>query len=249
MFFTMGCDMFGDIRNKSGEKLDYVMHEGNAQSKKIVVLGHGVTGNKDRPFLVALANGLEKAGINVLRFSFAGNGASEGRFEDAVITKEVDDLGCVIDALNGYTVCYAGHSMGGAVGVLRASTDGRIQYLISLAGMVDTKGFAQREFGDVTPDAGNMWDDEDCPLSSAYMNDLTALDTVVNRATQIVVPWLLVHGTEDDVVPIEDSRAIFALANEPKKLIELPGAGHVFSDDATPIMVEKVVAWIQGQFA
>jgi uncharacterized protein len=139
--------------------------------------------------------------------------------------------------------------MGGAVGVLRASTDGRIHYLISLAGMVDTKGFAQREFGDVTPDAGNMWDDEDCPLSSAYMNDLTALDTVVSRATQIVVPWLLVHGTEDDVVPIEDSRAIFALANEPKELIELPGAGHVFSDDATPVMVEKVTTWIQGQFA
>jgi pimeloyl-ACP methyl ester carboxylesterase len=241
--------MFGDIRNKSGEKLDYVVQVGNAQSKKIVVLGHGVTGNKDRPFLVALANGLEKAGFNVLRFSFAGNGDSEGRFEDAVITKEVDDLGSVIDALRGYTVCYAGHSMGGAVGVLRASTDGRIHYLISLAGMVDTKGFAQREFGDVTPDAGYMWDDEDCPLSSAYMNDLTALDTVVSRATQIVVPWLLVHGSEDDVVPIEDSRAIYALANEPKKLIELPGAGHVFSDDATPVMVEQVVAWVRTQFS
>lgn len=241
--------MFGDIRNNAGEKLDYVVHQGNANSKKMVVLGHGVTGNKDRPFLVALSEGLERAGLNVLRFSFAGNGDSEGRFEDAVITKEVDDLGCVIEALDGYEICYVGHSMGGAVGVLRASTDGRIKYLISLAGMVDTKGFAQREFGEVTPDAGNMWDDEDCPLSSAYMNDLTALDTVVSRATQIVVPWLLVHGREDDVVPIEDSQAIFALANEPKELIELPGADHVFSDAAAPVMVEKVTTWIQGQFA
>ena len=241
--------MFGEIRNNAGEKLDYVVHEGNANSKQIVVLGHGVTGNKDRPFLVALSEGLEKAGINVLRFSFAGNGASEGRFEDAVITKEVDDLGRVIDALDGYTVCYAGHSMGGAVGVLRASTDGRIRYLISLAGMVDTKGFAEREFGDVTPDEGNMWDDEDCPLSSAYVNDLTALDTVVDRATQISVPWLLVHGTEDDVVPIEDSQAIFAKANEPKDLIRLPGASHVFGDDATAVMVEKVTAWVLKQFA
>ena len=241
--------MFGDIRNKAGEKLDYVVHLGNANSKKIVVLGHGVTGNKDRPFLVALSEGLERAGVNVLRFSFAGNGDSEGQFEDAVITKEVDDLGCVIDVLDGYEICYAGHSMGGAVGVLRASTDGRIQHLISLAGMVDTKGFAEREFGDVTPDKGFMWDDEDCPLSSAYMNDLTALDTVVSRATQIVVPWLLVHGTEDDVVPIEDSQAIFALANEPKELIELPDADHVFSDDDTAVMVEKVTAWVQRQFS
>lgn len=240
--------MFGEIRNKAGEKLDYAVHLGNANSKHIVVLGHGVTGNKDRPFLVALAEGLENAGINALRFSFAGNGDSDGRFEDAVITKEVDDLGCVMDALEDYTVCYAGHSMGGAVGVLRASTDGRIKYLISLAGMVDTKGFAQREFGEVTPDDGYMWDDPNCPLSSAYMNDLTALDTVVNRATQIAVPWLLVHGTEDDVVPIEDSRAIFEKANEPKNLVELPGADHVFNDDATAVMVNTVVSWVQKQF-
>ena len=239
--------MFGEIRNKNGEKLDYAFHSGNPESKHIVVLGHGVTGNKDRPFLVALSHALETKGFNVLRISFAGNGDSDGRFEDAIITKEVDDLGSVLDALNGYTICYAGHSMGGAVGVLRASTDARIQYLISLAGMVDTKGFAQREFGDVTPDKGNMWDDPDCPLSSAYMNDLTAIDTVVDRASQISVPWLLVHGTDDDVVPLEDSQAIFKRANEPKELVVLPGADHVFSDDATPAMIQTVIDWIARQ--
>jgi len=237
--------MFGEIRNKSGENLDYAFHQGNAESKNIVVLGHGVTGNKDRPFLVALAEALEDAGQNVLRFSFAGNGDSEGRFEDATITKEVDDLGSVLDALDGYSICYAGHSMGGAVGVLRTSTDGRIQALISLAGMVDTKGFAEREFGEETPDEGNMWDDPDCPLSSAYMGDLTAIDTVVERATQITVPWLLVHGTEDDVVPIEDSQAIFEKANDPKELVVLQGADHVFNDDATAEMIAVVVPWIQ----
>ena len=39
------------------------------------------------------------AGIPALRFSFSGNGGSEGRFEDSCITKEVEDLGAVIDAL------------------------------------------------------------------------------------------------------------------------------------------------------
>lgn len=238
--------MFGEIKNKNGEKLDYAFHQGNAESKNIVVLGHGVTGNKDRPFLVALAEALEAAGQNVLRFSFAGNGDSEGRFVDATITKEVDDLGSVLDALDGYSICYAGHSMGGAVGVLRASTDGRIKALISLAGMVDTKGFAEREFGEETPDEGTMWDDPECPLSSAYMNDLTAIDTVVERATQIAVPWLLVHGTEDDVVPIEDSQAIFEKANDPKELATLQDADHVFNDDATAEMIAVVVPWIQN---
>ena len=50
--------MFGEIRNSQGEKIDYTYHEGDADSKNIVVIGHGVTGNKDRPFVVALGEAL-----------------------------------------------------------------------------------------------------------------------------------------------------------------------------------------------
>ena len=241
--------MFGEIKNGHGERLDYAFHEGERGAKNIVVLGHGVTGNKDRPFIVALAEGLAAAGIPALRFSFSGNGASEGRFTDSTISKEVDDLDAVLDALKGYTICYVGHSMGGAVGVLRASEDSRIELLVSLAGMVHTKAFAQREFGDVTPDEGFMWDEPDCPLSQAYMDDLTQINTVVDRAPQISVPWLLVHGDEDDVVPIEDSHDILDRVDGRAQLITLKGANHVFSDADTPVMVEKVVAWIKTQLA
>lgn len=240
--------MFGDIRNLHGERLDYSFHEGEASFKRIVVLGHGVTGNKDRPFVVALANGLAATGISVLRFSFSGNGDSEGRFIDSTISKEVADLGSVIDVLSDYSVCYVGHSMGGAVGVLRASQDSRIKLLVSLAGMVHTKIFAQTEFGDVTPNEGVMWDKPECPLSSAYMDDMAQIGSVVDRASRITVPWLLVHGTEDDVVPVGESREIFENASEPKELIELEGADHVFGDESTGIMVTKVVDWVQTKF-
>ena len=241
--------MFGEIRNRHGEQLDYTFHEGEGDSKNIVVLGHGVTGNKDRPFVVALGEGLAAAGISALRFSFSGNGASEGKFTDSTISKEVEDLGAVLDVLKDHTVCYVGHSMGGAVGVLRASTDDRIRLLVSLAGMVHTKAFAQREFGDVTPDEGFMWDEPDCPLSQAYMDDLTQIDTVVDLSPQISVPWLLVHGDEDDVVPIEDSRDILAKANDQTQLIRLQSANHVFSDESTPVMVERVIVWLKAQLA
>ena len=241
--------MFGEIKNRHGEQLDYTFHEGEKESKSIVVLGHGVTGNKDRPFVVALGEGLAAADIPALRFSFSGNGTSEGKFTDSTISKEVDDLGAVLDHLNEYTVCYVGHSMGGAVGVLRASEDKRIQLLVSLAGMVHTKAFAQREFGDVTPDEGFMWDEPDCPLSQAYMDDLTQINTVVDLSPQITIPWLLVHGDEDDIVPIEDSHDILAKANSQAQLITLEGANHVFSDEYTPVMVEKVIAWIKMQLA
>jgi pimeloyl-ACP methyl ester carboxylesterase len=235
-----------EIRNSQGEKLDYTFHEGAADNNVVVVIGHGVTGNKDRPLILALSDGLEAAGYSVLRFSFSGNGDSEGDFRDSTISKEVEDLGNVLDALEGKTIYYAGHSMGGAVGVLRASRDPRIKALISLAGMVYTAAFAETEFGGEIPDEGFMWEDEDCPLSSTYVNDMKAIGGVLERASEIVVPWLLVHGTEDDVVPYQESVDIFAKANEPKKLITIEGGGHVFTEAATLPMVTGVVEWVKG---
>ena len=42
--------------------------------RSLVVIGHGVTGNKERPWALALSAALQAAGISSLRFSFAGNG-------------------------------------------------------------------------------------------------------------------------------------------------------------------------------
>lgn len=240
--------MSGEIKNQKGEKLDYTLHKASDE-KKIVVIGHGVTGNKDRPFIVALGEALEKSGINVLRFSFSGNGDSEGKFTDSTISKEVEDLGAVLDQLDGHKIIYVGHSMGGAVGVLRTSRDERIKALVSLSGMVYTADFYRREFGMLKADEGFMWDEETCPLSQAYIDDMLNIDHVLTQAAQIKVPWLLVHGTEDDVVPPKDSQDIFAKANEPKELFTIPGSNHVFSNEHTTPMIDKVVPWIKKQFA
>ncbi|MFT5468680.1 MAG: alpha/beta superfamily hydrolase [Verrucomicrobiales bacterium] len=241
--------MNGEIRNPQGERLDYAFHVAGDEADRILIIGHGVTGTKDRPWAEALANAVSATGIPALRFSFAGNGDSEGTFADCTISKEVADLGAVIDAAAaaGFSeITFAGHSMGGAVGVLRASSDSRISRLISLAGMVHTKRFTVEEFGEETPDSGLMWEDEDCPLSSAYVNDLTAIDSVIGKAAAIKIPWLLVHGDEDDVVPIGESREIFEQASEPKKLVELPGVNHVFADAGCEPMVNAVTSWISG---
>ena len=236
--------MFGRITNEHGEEIDYTCHD--AGGDRLAVLGHGVTGNKDRPFVTALAEGLAAAGISALRLSFSGNGSSGGRFQDCTISKEVADLGAVLDAVGDRRVGYIGHSMGGAVGVIRASEDKRLRWLVSLAGMVHTEAFARREFGDVVPGSGCMWEEEDCPLSQVFMNDMATISTVVDRGAAIRVPWLLVHGSEDDVVPLEDSRDIVARAEKTTpRLVEIEDAGHVFSNGATAAMVAAVVEWVQ----
>ena len=79
--------MLGEIKNALGERLDYTFHPGEPNSRNIVVIGHGVTGNKDRPFVVALAEGLARAGLSALRFSFSGNRASGGKFTESTLAK------------------------------------------------------------------------------------------------------------------------------------------------------------------
>jgi pimeloyl-ACP methyl ester carboxylesterase len=243
--------MNGPITNRHGQKLDYRFHPAaqSAAPAHLVIIGHGVTAHLDRPFVKALAEGLAAAGLSALRFSYSGNGESEGDFRDSCISREVEDLGSVIDAATaaGYEVSYVGHSMGGAVGVLRAAQDKRIRFLVSLAGMVETKRFAETEFGMVEPDKGDMWDEPSCPLSSTFMNDLRSIGSTAGAAGSLTVPFLMVHGLADDLVPIDESRALLkAGAGEPGMLIELD-ADHVFSGEATADMVREVIHWLLGR--
>ena len=43
--------MDAEIRNAQGEKLDYSFHAAKSNSPFTVIIGHGVTANKDRPFV------------------------------------------------------------------------------------------------------------------------------------------------------------------------------------------------------
>jgi pimeloyl-ACP methyl ester carboxylesterase len=106
----------------------------------------------------------------------------------------------------------------------------------------------EREFGDVVPDEGCMWDEPDCPLSQAYVDDLTQIKSVLPNASEVMIPWLFIHGDADDVVPIEDSRQAFAVARGDKKLIEVPEAGHMFGEENYQQIVNAIDAWLTKSF-
>lgn len=234
--------MLGEIRNRHGERLDCAFHPGAPGRRDIVVVAHGVTSSHDRPWLVELARALEREGIAALRVSFSGNGASEGRFEDSTPSKAVEDLGSVLDALDGWRVGYAGHSLGAAVGVLRAARDERMRALASLAGMLHVAHFFETHFAALAWGAP-MLGKALCPWNRALAEDARALGSLEQTARAVRVPWLLVHGTADELVPHQDALDARRAAGATARVELLPGVDHRFGGAIEP-MARLVAPWL-----
>ena len=242
------------IRNTHSERLDVTFTPARALAagvpRAVVVIAHGVTGNKDRPWLVELSDALAHAGLATLRMSFAGNGGSEGRFEESVLSKEVHDLGSVLDALERWGVtrlAYVGHSMGGAIGVLRAACDPRITCLVSLAGMLHVRTFFEETFGSLRfgdPMLGNPA----CPWNPALAADAAQIGSLTTHAARIRCPWLLVHGDADELVPYQHSLDAVAASGGHAEFATLEGVDHRFTDKV-PQMIDAVVPWLAARLA
>lgn len=237
------------LANRHGQRLDATFHPA-PNDAYLALLGHGITGNKDRPLIQGLANELAKLGIPSLRFSFTGNGKSQGRFEDCTITSETEDLIDLLDQVSNLSrhLIYIGHSLGGAVGArVAAQEPKRINTLVSLAGMTHTAAFFQREFGDQTPGSGFMWDEPTCPLSQKAWDDAHKIQNTLHAAQSLSQPWLLIHGTEDDVVPLTDSHdARDAAKTSPRtKLIERPAESHMFTEKAHPEIAKAIADFLR----
>lgn len=48
----------------------------------------------------------------------------------------------------------------------------------------------------------------------------------LKKISRIKAPLLIIHGTKDDIVPIQQARALYSRANEPKQMYEFQDAGH-----------------------
>ncbi|MSR47540.1 MAG: alpha/beta fold hydrolase [Planctomycetes bacterium] len=248
---------FAELQNRHGERLDHAFVPAQPPSTKdgtrgaLALLAHGVTSAHDRPYLIALGEALAVLGVDVLSFTFAGNGGSAGRFDDSTPSKEVLELAAVLDvaAAAGYErIGYAGHSMGGAVGLLRAAEDSRIRALVSLAGMFHVARFyarvaAKLQHGEL------LLGKEGCPWNRALDDDARRLGSLDDAAARVRCPWLLIHGTLDDLVPLHDSfdaRAAAMAAGQQPEIIALSGVDHRFTG-AVEAMVAHVAPWLAAR--
>ena len=76
--------------------------------------------------------------------------------------------------------------------------------------------------------------------------DAARIGSVTAQAAQVAVPWLLVHGDADELVPCADSQDALRAAARVPRLVNLPGVDHRFTG-AEAEMIAAVVPWLRKQ--
>lgn len=232
-----------------GDILVDVRAGGRGSPRPAVIVVHGFKGFKDWGLWPALADRLARAGFSAVTLNLSGSGVDDtgefvypDRFGHNTFSAELQDLRRVTDALGAGELGVAppsglgllGHSRGGGTAILHTATDPRIRALVTWAAIctVDRWPAAQRAAWRAAgvSDVKNMRTGQVLPQYTDVLDDIernaAALD-IQAAAARISVPWLIVHGTEDDAVPLAEGKRLVAAAPQ-ARFLAIEGAGHTF---------------------
>ncbi len=189
-----------------------------------------------------------------MAFDFSGSDTSDGKFEDKLLSREVEDVKYAIDFLEKNYLKYGnrmknggrhmqlvlmGHSTGAIIAALYAHRDKRLDKLILMGAEGDLKravGYdftpaQQREFwtkGHIRFHRPGHWV-HGKKLKKAYYDEFFKLDLLGSLA-RWRKPLLIVHGGNDEYIPADkDPVELYQAARCPKKLVVIRGADHRFT--------------------
>jgi hypothetical protein len=177
-----------------------------------VVYFHGNGGNLNG--IGWLGEELSERGFDVLLFDYRGYGRSEGEVSD--------ERGIYEDADAAYDY---------VVRVRGVSARKVVLYGQSLGTTAAVDVASRRECAAVALESGLSSASEMAALVLPWLPRplhrfaRNRLDSA-RKLQKVNCPVLVAHGSHDEVIPVEQGRALYAAAREPKRLIIVPGAGH-----------------------
>ena len=183
----------------------------------------------------------------VLAFNYRGCGESEGAFS---LEGWLDDARASIDHLASMdrvnAVWIAGFGTGGALGICASVDDARVRGVVAVAPPADFQDWAsnpQRLLSHAR-DVGAISDDSFPADSDAWVDELSRVSAASCAPGLAPRPLLVIHGAEDDLVPVFDARVI-ADAHGSADLRIIAGAGHRLRFD--PRAVALLMGWLDRQ--
>jgi uncharacterized protein len=202
------------IETADGERLHGWWVAARSTPAAHVLLCHGNAGNVgDR---VLHAQLLCEAGLDVLLFDYRGYGRSTGRpgeqglYRDARAAREALLREPGVDPGR---LVYVGESLGGAV-ALELALEHPPAGLVLQSTFTGVREMAALHYPFVPARL----------VPEAYPS--------LARIPALRAPLLVLHGDRDDIVPVDQGRALFEAAPEPKEIRLFPGLGH---NDLVPL--------------
>ena len=218
-------------------KLD--MPEGYTEGQKcpLVIVIHGLTGHMEEPHITALARLFNEMGVASLRVEMYGHGKSDGEFRNHNLFKWLNNAMTVTDhakSLPFVTDLYVcGHSQGGAATIFLAGMkpeDFKAIMPLSPATMIPEGARTGQEFGyDFDPDhiPDEVPVNTEQKVSGNYIRAAQMLD--MDWAIQHYTgPVLIVHGDEDEAIPVHYSQKAAAKYSD-ARLVIIHGDDHCYN--------------------
>jgi putative redox protein len=190
-----------------------------------------------------------EVGWAALTFNFRGCGQSQGNFS---LRGWLADLGAAIDhlaAVDGIDgIWLAGASTGGSLCIARAASDPSIRGVAALAARADFDDWAShpRRFCDHARDIGMIREPGFPAAFDAWARELREIRPLELVRQLPPRPLLVIHGSEDDFVPVADAR-VLADAHGECDLRIVTGAGHRLRHDPRAIAI--LLGWLDRQKA
>lgn len=183
----------------------------------------------------------------VLTFNFRGTGGSGGDFS---IGGWLEDQRCAVNLLHErgdvLGVWMVGTGVGGSLSLRTAVLDDRIRGVATLGTQASLRDWA-RDPGRFLAHCrrmGVMRTPGYPPDLAAWAREIAAVDAVAAARKLAPRPLLVMHGTEDDVVPMDDARAL-ADAHGAAELRVVQTAGRRLRHD--PRAVASLIGWLDRQ--
>lgn len=228
------------FKNSKGDKLAGILSNPTGDTKApMVVMAHGFASSKNARTVTKLAGRFDQLGISSFRIDIWGHGESEGRFEDVTVTEAVDDILQAIAFLKfqGYSkIGLIGSSFGGFASIVVAS---KIKDVFALALKSPVSDYVEAKALLLGEQGIKAWEErgytfyhtsegEDIRLNYTFYEDSKNYH-LYQIAPSISIPTLIVHGSEDEEVPLEQSIKTSKLIPN-CKLVIVKGAMHSYQE-------------------
>lgn len=236
------------IANSQQENIRGLLQENNKSI--VVILCHGFGTDKDSPKIVALSDRLSINKLSTIRFDFYGHGESDGRFEDITLSRAVENVLSVIKYAKdqGYKTIYlVGSSFGGAASILAAAQSIDVARLALISPVSSYKQKEVRKWGleglEKWKENGYVYkikkDGRKLKLNYKFFEDLSKNDGY-SAAETIKAPTLIVHGSKDETVLIEQSIKTSKIISDCHLEI-IEGADHRYTQEVDYNKMLKLV--------